>query len=84
MEYALDTLLAAEGISNRDVSYVNVPAMPLRLEMMAQGKLPAAILTPPLSVQAIASGDRLLLDDRRQQLAGPAIIFSTSALERKA
>jgi NitT/TauT family transport system substrate-binding protein len=83
MEYGLDTLLASAGISNKDVSYVNVPNMPLRLDMMAQGKLSAAILTPPLSEQALASGDKLVMDDSKQLLAGPALIFSNDALKNK-
>jgi NitT/TauT family transport system substrate-binding protein len=83
MEYGLDTLLASAGINNKDVSYVNVPNMPLRLDMMAQGKLSAAILTPPLSEQALANGDKLVMDDSKQLIAGPALIFSNDALKNK-
>jgi NitT/TauT family transport system substrate-binding protein len=83
MEYGLDELLASQGISGKEVNYVNVPNMPLRLEMLAQGKLAAAILTPPLSEQAIASGDKLLLDDSQKLLAGPGLMFSNNALKSK-
>ena len=83
MEYALDTLLASEGIGAGEVSYVNVPNMPLRLEMMAQGQLDAAILTPPLSKAAIAAGNKLILDDTKQLLAGPGLIFSDAAIQSK-
>jgi NitT/TauT family transport system substrate-binding protein len=83
MEYGLDELLASQGISSQEVNYVNVPNMPLRLEMMAQGKLAAAILTPPLSDQAIASGDKRILDDSQKLLAGPGLMFSTTALKTK-
>jgi NitT/TauT family transport system substrate-binding protein len=83
MEYALDAMLAGAGISGKDVKYVNVPNMPLRLEMLAQGKLPAAIFTSPLSDQAVADGNILLLDDTRQLLGGPGLIFSTDALKNK-
>ncbi|MDD5702048.1 MAG: ABC transporter substrate-binding protein [Dehalococcoidales bacterium] len=83
MEYALDTLLASEGIGAGEVSYVNVPNMPLRLEMMAQGQLDAAILTPPLSKAAIAAGNKLILDDTKQLLAGPGLIFSDETIQSK-
>ena len=83
MEYGLDELLASQGISGKEVTYVNVPNMPLRLEMMAQGKLAAAILTPPLSDLAIASGDKLILDDSQKLLAGPGLMFSNNALKNK-
>jgi NitT/TauT family transport system substrate-binding protein len=82
-EYALDLMLASQGVSSKDVNIVNVPNIPLRLEMMAQGKLPAALLTPPLSDLAIASGNKLLMDDSKQLLGGPGLIFSNDALKNK-
>jgi NitT/TauT family transport system substrate-binding protein len=82
MEYALDTLLTVNGVKI-NASYTDVPNMPLRLEMLAQSKIPAAILTPPLSEQAIANGNKLILDDSKQQLAGPSLIFSIDALNNK-
>lgn len=48
MDYALDRLLTAEGVDPKSITKVNVPSMPLRLETLTQGKVPAAILTPPL------------------------------------
>jgi len=83
MEYAVDRLLTAEGVDSKDVVYVNVPNMPLRLEMLNQGKIPAALFTSPLSDQAVIDGNILLIDDTRQLLGGPGIIFSTAALKNK-
>jgi NitT/TauT family transport system substrate-binding protein len=83
MEYALDTLLASAGVSPQEIKPNNVPKMPLRLEMLMQGKLPAALFTPPLSTQALAGGGIRLLDDSRQQLAGPGLIFSMNAVNNK-
>ena len=71
-------------MSSQDVKPTNVPNMPLRLEMLMQGKLPGAILTPPLSEQALAGGAIRLLDDNKQQLAGPGLIFSMGAVNTKA
>jgi NitT/TauT family transport system substrate-binding protein len=84
MEYALDKLLATKGLSSTDYTPVNVPKMPLRLEMLAQAKVPAAILTPPLSEAAIAAGNILILGDSDQLLAGPGLIFSMEAVINKA
>jgi NitT/TauT family transport system substrate-binding protein len=84
MEYGLDQLLASAGLTPQDVKPSNVPNMPLRLEMLMQGKLPAAIMTPPLSEQALAAGALRLLDDNKQQLAGPSLIFSLNAVNIKA
>jgi NitT/TauT family transport system substrate-binding protein len=83
MDYALDNLLVAQGLSIKDVTLTNVPNMPLRLEMMSQGKIPAALFTSPLSDQAVANGNILLLDDSKNLLGGPGLIFSTQALKDK-
>jgi NitT/TauT family transport system substrate-binding protein len=83
MDYALESLLASKGVSISDVKPTNIPNMPLRVETLLQGKLSAAILTPPLSVQALAGGAVRLLDDSQQQLAGPSLIFANSAISAK-
>jgi NitT/TauT family transport system substrate-binding protein len=83
MEYALDRLLASKGLSNKDIKLVNVPSMPLRLEMLNQAKIAAALFTSPLSDQAVATGNIKLADDSREQFGGPGLIFSTAALKEK-
>ncbi len=83
MDYALDKLLATKGINTSEVIYVNVPRMPLRLTMLDSGDVTAAIFTPPLSEQAIASGNKLVLDDSSMLLAGPALIFNMNAVTNK-
>jgi NitT/TauT family transport system substrate-binding protein len=83
MDYALDQLLAPYKMSAADLVLVNVPKMPLRLDMLAQGTVQSAIFTPPLSEQAIASGNTLILSDSTNLLAGPALIFNVSAAKNK-
>jgi NitT/TauT family transport system substrate-binding protein len=83
MEYALDQILASGGVNSQDVNFINVPNMPLRLEMLNQGKIAAALFTSPLSDQAVASGNILLLDDTKELLGGPGLIFSSAALKNK-
>jgi len=83
MDYALDKLLATKGVKNTDVSYVNVPKMPLRLTMLDSGDVSGAIFTPPLSEQAIASGNKLILDDSALLLAGPGLIFSMNEINNQ-
>jgi NitT/TauT family transport system substrate-binding protein len=83
MDFALDKLLVAQGLSIKDLTLTNVANMPLRLEMLAQGKVPAALFTSPLSDQAVAAGNILILDDSKQLLGGPGLIFSTAALKNK-
>lgn len=82
MDYALDRLLLAEGLSSADIIKVNVPSMPLRLEILNQGGVSAAILTPPLADMAVFNGGRVIMEDTKP-FAGPGLIFSTEALRDK-
>lgn len=83
MEYALDEMLKSQGMTGKDVIYVNVPSIPLRVEMLNQGKLPAAVLTSPSSDLALATGNKLIIDDAKQPLSGPGLIFTINALNAK-
>ena len=83
MDYALDQLLLANGLDTDDVVKVNIPVMPLRLEALNQGKVAAAILTPPLSDFAVVKGGRVITNDMEEPFAGPGLIFSLKALENK-
>lgn len=83
IDYALELLLMAKGLDAREIIKVNVPNMPLRLEMLNQGKVPAAILSSPLSDLAVLSGGTVVIDDKLLPLAGPGLIFSQGALKDK-
>lgn len=83
MDYALDRLLLAEGLNPDDIVRVNVPNMPLRVEMVNQGKVPAAILTPPLSDLIVLNGGKVIIDDVEEPFAGPGLTFSLKALKHK-
>jgi NitT/TauT family transport system substrate-binding protein len=83
MEYAMDELLKSRGMSSKDVAYVNVPNIALRVEMLNQGKVPAAVLTSPTSDLAVSAGNKIILDDSKQLLGGPGLIFSVNALNTR-
>jgi len=83
MDYALDRLLLTEGLNPDDIVRVNVPIMPLRVEMVNQGKVPAAILTPPLSDLVVFNGGKVIIDDVEEPFAGPGLTFSLEALKHK-
>lgn len=83
VDYALDQLLPLKGLNKNDIIKVNVPSMPLRLEMLTQGKVSAAILSPPLSDMAILDGGVTVVDDRTLPLAGPGVIFSNNVISNK-
>jgi NitT/TauT family transport system substrate-binding protein len=83
MEYALDRLLLTNGLDSGDIVKVNIASMPLRLEALNQGRVAAAILTPPLSDLAVVNGGKVIINDIEEPFAGPGLIFSLEALENK-
>ncbi len=83
MEYGLDRLLDEKGLSGNDVVKVNIPVLPMRLEALNQGQVPAAILTPPLSDVAVLNGGTVVLSDIDSLIAGPGLIFSVNSLDKK-
>ena len=83
IDYALERLLTAKGLNPNDIVKVNVSNMPLRLEMLNQGKVPTAILSSPLSDMAILNGGRVIIDDMDDPFAGPGLVFTKSALANK-
>jgi len=82
MDYGLDRLLAENGLQPTDITKVNIPVLPLRLEALNQGKVPAAILTPPLSTAATQTG-KIIISDASKPMAGPGLICSTTAIAQK-
>ena len=83
VDYAIDRLLMAEGIDPKDIVKVNVPSMPVRLEVLTQEKVPAAIFSPPLSDLAVLNGCKVVMDDGKQPLGGPGLLFAINALKNK-
>lgn len=80
MDYALERLVQTNGLSAGDITKVSIPSMPLRMEAVTQGKVAAAILTPPLSDLVVVSKGKVIISDSTQPFAGPGLIFSESAL----
>lgn len=62
-EYTLDMLLDRAGVPRKAVTKEAVEKIPMRAELLANGKLDAAILPEPWLTFAISRGDKLLSDD---------------------
>ncbi len=60
IEYTTDRILETAGIAEADVKKVAIPKIPVRLEMLLNGKIEAATLPEPLATNAIQNGARLL------------------------
>ncbi len=84
IEYCLGRMLEAEGMPASSVELVIIPQMPVRLQMLSQGKVDAAILPEPLATQAMLDGASLLDDSARLGVNLGVVIASERALASKA
>jgi len=83
IDYALEQLLLTEGLTSADIIKNNTPSMPLRLEMLNQGKVPAAILSSPLAELAVLNGGKVIINDKNRPLGGPGLLFTRNSLDTK-
>ena len=85
IEYVVDRLLQAEGLSADEVVKQEVPKIPVRLELLTNGNIPAACLPEPLASLAQASGAHIVTDDRAHpEYAQSVVTLSARTLGKKA
>lgn len=84
IEYCTDRMADAAGMSVDSVRKLPVSQMPVRLEMLQQGKLDAAVLPEPLASVAVAAGGRVLDSSDRLSINPGVIIFRNTAISEKA
>lgn len=63
IDYWFDRVLAAAGVDLANVTRTNVPQLPVRLELLLNKQLDAAILPDPLASLAQLQGATLVVDD---------------------
>ena len=84
IEYIVDRLLEAEGLTEADIVKEGVPKIPVRMELLSNGSLPAACLPEPLASLAAVSGAHIVIDDRTHpEYAQSVVSFSTRTLDEK-
>jgi NitT/TauT family transport system substrate-binding protein len=71
--YSADKMLEQAGVSPASVKRIEVKKLPVRFELLSQGKVPAAVLPEPLLSLGEKQGLKLLADDAK----GPANISQT-------
>lgn len=64
IEYLLDRILEAHGRKTGFVEKEEIKKMPIRLQMLISGDVPAALLPEPLLTLAEARGAQVVADDR--------------------
>lgn len=84
IEYTTQRLLENAGLKAEDIKTTNVPKIPDRLQLLAEGKMKAATLPEPFASLAEQSGAVRVVDDRGLPSVGTSeVSFNISTLKNK-
>jgi NitT/TauT family transport system substrate-binding protein len=83
IQYTVDAQLEAAGVGMTEYEAVSVPRMPLRLEMVLEGRLEGASLPEPLLSAAVAQGARLLSTTDTTGIDAGVLLFSKKVLDTR-
>ena len=83
IEYVTDQMCAAQGLNVNDIKKVSVPSMPLRVDMLNQGKIDVATFSRPLSDLALLNGGQVICDDSNYSLLTSSIMVSNTSLNNR-
>ena len=82
--YTTDRLLQNAGLTKDDIKTTNVPKIPDRLQLIAEGKMKAANMPEPFATLAEQGGAVRVLDDRSLPAVGTSeISFLVNTLKNK-
>jgi NitT/TauT family transport system substrate-binding protein len=79
IEYATDMMLKEGNLKAEDIEKVAIPQMPVRLEMLQNGKVAAATLPEPLASAAMKNGAVLLNSSDKLGINPGVLLFTTKA-----
>jgi len=79
-EYLIIRLLAAKKIPRESIKLVDIKSIPIRLQMLLSGQIPAALLPEPLATLAETKGAKSLADDRGYGISATVLAFNTDFL----
>ena len=82
IEYVTDRTLQRAGLASTEIRFTNVPAIPVRLELLLNDQLKAAVLPDPLASLAQLQGARIVVSDTAYpEVSLSAISFRQAVLE---
>ncbi len=83
IEYVTDRILRKNGMASDALQKVSIPQIPARLEMLQNGKLPAATLPEPMASIAVANGCKFLTGSGELGINPGVMLFSAKATADK-
>lgn len=81
IEYATDEMLASVKLGDKDINKEIIPQIPLRLEMLQNGKVDGATLPEPLASVAIKNGAKQIYSTKELALRPGIIMFTGKVLK---
>jgi NitT/TauT family transport system substrate-binding protein len=80
MEYLVERLLKAQSIPMDRIKLIEIKNIPIRLQMLLSGQIPAAILPEPLATLAEQKGGKAVIDDAGAGLSATILAFNEGFL----
>ncbi|AEV28644.1 ABC-type nitrate/sulfonate/bicarbonate transport system, periplasmic component [Sphaerochaeta pleomorpha str. Grapes] len=78
IEYLADSLVLSTGVAEADLKLIAVPKIPVRMELLLNGQIPAACLPEPLYTLVVTKGAKALGDSTSLPDAPGVMIFASS------
>ncbi len=84
IHYVLDNMLTQAGFNENEIKITSVPKMPVRLEMLLNNQIQAAVFTEPLASLGQLQGARKIADDTENNISQTVILFRQADIESHA
>jgi NitT/TauT family transport system substrate-binding protein len=82
LNYLAVRLLGSRGIDSKEVKFIEIKNIPIRLQMLLSAQVPAAILPEPLATFAEQKGAKAVIDDAGADLSSTVLCFHENFLDR--
>lgn len=76
VEYLAVKMLEKQGVSLQQTRFIEAKNIPVRLQMLMEGQVPAAALPEPLVTFAEKKGARILVDDAGMGISDTVLVFT--------
>lgn len=85
IEYVTDMLLTKEGLTNEEIQKLSIPKMPVRLQMLVNNQVSAALLPDPLASLAQKQGAKVIIDDTtiKDNVSQVVLMFRKDSIDTK-
>jgi len=83
IDYVTDRLLKEAGLKDEEIKKTEIRSIPLRFQMLMEGKIKAATLPDPLLSLARVQGAHLIVDDTKTNISQSVLIFKNDIIEKR-